>query len=182
MARCRRSAKLFNAHRPWSKDDDITLVSMWAEFHIETISAKLGRSLHSVRDRTLELHLGGAQTRYLSIDAAAKETGYNRTTIIKVAAHLGLPLHPLPRTTPKGHLSKEVRRVIEREQLEKICEFLREELVGRNKWRPVKNGRWGEGSKPAACLDCSRDDRRHAARGLCITCYERRRTAERRAA
>jgi hypothetical protein len=178
--RNRRSEKFPNAFCRWNQADDQILISAWCEFHIENIARRLGRSVYAVRVRADELKLGGARARYTTLKAAALETGYHRDTILHVAEHLGIVLQRMPRTTPGGRRSKIRRFVVEPEQLDQICAFLGQELVGRNRWRPNKTGRWGEAGKPSACLDCGRSDRRHSAKGLCVTCYERRRDRERR--
>lgn len=156
--------------RRWSQADLNVLIDGWCEDHVETIAAKLDRSPDAVALKARALRLGGARTRYTSMCAAARRTGWDARTICRAAARIGVTLWRAPRTCPGPRGSFGRWYGITEEQLGQIVEYLKERSRDRDRVASSRIGEWG-GRKPTACLRCGRSDVRHYARGLCERCY-----------
>lgn len=164
----------------WTAEDDAVLTSMWLEFHIETIALRTGRTPTGVRRRADRLGLGGLHGRYLTLREAALATGYDPRQIARAAEMMGEPLTRAPRTKGRSRWRTKGRWfAIEQEHLDEICSWIRDATAGRTRLDRTRQGRWGEGRKPAACLGCGRSDRPHKALGLCESCHKRRQRVRR---
>lgn len=171
--------------RPWNSSERKAILRWWGAIDISIIAKRIDRTPKAVETQARLMKLG-SERETETIQQFSKRTGYNTDQIRTAAKALGLDLHRKPRVSVprKGLLlvrtgkGAGAARAITEEQGDKILLWLQEQLS--HCWRlqsggKVREGAWGVGHKPPACIVCGTDERPHAAKGMCGRCYDHHR-------
>jgi len=159
-----------NHGKPWSEEDEKKLSWDWGTIPLTQLAARFKRSGYAVFRKAIDMGLGRAKRGTMSVNAFSKYSGFSVFKIMKAARALDLNLW-------RG-LSSEPGR--DRVRDYDVKDFQQEALIKYmmdNPWIPSpgssmsKQGEWGTGRKPAACLRCNRSDKPHFSKGKCRGCY-----------
>lgn len=142
---------------------------------MEAIAKRLERTPAGVILRARVLDLGVPGRGLIGLKALAKRLGYDAKAVIRAAKRAGVPLsyRRLPTTNIRSGKPRGVNYGFEDDDVDAIVAELRSS-PNPNIITTTRHGEWGTGTKPPACLDCGRSDRKHSARGLCGACYKAR--------
>jgi hypothetical protein len=163
----------------WTLRDDRTLLWYWGSISLEEAARRLRRTPKALITRAYRLQVRSKSRNGATLQEFSQRIGYDSRQILCAARVLGLKLRHRAnwtRTDPRKFtrvysLSEEQQEVI----LHWLLHHYREYLAN----RPSKAG-WGLNGKPPVCLGCGSAKRKHASRGYCTTCSERRRRALKR--
>lgn len=163
---------------PWSAADDRKLSFHWGSTPLAKIETLLGRTRIALIRRAAHLQLGGLGRGKKTIGAFCASTGYARSTILGIASTLGMKFRHMDRGDVPYTERSPRRILISADQEERIIAYLKEHREFKRHFPPgakkSQKGVWGVGLKPAQCLRCQRDDKKHYAKGLCKPCYKYR--------
>jgi len=163
-------------HKPWTPQEDKLLRLLWSDVGADRLAVRLGRSVASVHARAVHHRLPTGQHGLLRIKQAERLWGYSKHTIYAAIEALGLQLKTIPITSPRQLKAKRRCKGMTDEQQQAILAFLAPRRHGESIPRPShpnrsRQGQWGTGRKPPACVACGGTERRHYAKGLCSRCY-----------
>lgn len=169
----------------WTHEEDRILSLAWGEFGIATIAKRLGRgrSFASIQNRARRLGLAGGRHGLIRITTIARDTGYDRETIVTAIGILGLSLQQLPATDLRQQYAR--RRGLSRghwgldeEHLDVLLAYLKRKpervITDRPGLKKGRRGLWGP-VHGYACVACHETTHPHYAKGLCVRCYDRAR-------
>ena len=179
------------ANRHWTPAEKKMLALLWGTMSVVPLSKKLGRSVDSIVNRARQMGLGSPSRGTKPLNQLCRESGYHPKQIRYALKNLGMALQYKFDTRHPKEPRIYRQYAISFEQEEAILAYLAKHPDG----SPVycnapgyrtKQGQWGVGNKPPACLDCGRTDRPHRGRGFCSSCHmrdlRRKRAEARRAA
>jgi len=170
--------------RAWTASERKRVLLWWCEVDIGYIAKQLHRSPKAVEH--VARQMGLRTTRYTeTLQRFSDRTGYTDKQVLKAVRALGMNLRRQARVSvpAKGLAQKRhtkggsaAARAITEEQGERIVQWLREQTA--HCWRlqsggKVRDGVWGVGRKPKACIVCDTTDHPHEAKGKCQRCYDR---------
>lgn len=160
----------------WTEEETRLLSFLWGSVATRTISRRLGRTVTAVVDKAYRMGLGRPSRGTKSLNRLCRETGYHPQQIRYAITNLGLMLQHTPDTRLPSAKPRQYRHhAITFEQEEAILDYLKQHPDGERVYcttpgHRTKQGVWGVGNKPAACLRCQRTDRPHRGKGFCGTC------------
>lgn len=168
------------ANRHWTPAEKKMLALLWGTMSVVPLSKKLGRSVDSIVNRARQMGLGSPSRGTKPLNQLCRESGYHPKQIRYALKNLGMALQYKFDTRHPKEPRVYRQYAITFDQEEAILAYLAKHPDG----SPVycnapgyrtKEGQWGVGKKPPACLDCKRTDRPHRGHGLCGTCHTRAR-------
>lgn len=167
-------ARFRGPHRIWTREEVHKLIYEWGLKDLEALGTMLGRTAQAIAERARKLKLGPPARSSKTMNQVARESGYSLSRLWNAVELLRLDIRRRRRMDPR-----QPRRThhfdVSVDQEVAILNFLRKQpdglrLFGTTKGK-TRNGVWGIGKKPPACLRCRTKKRPHCARGLCDNCY-----------
>ena len=145
----------------WTKEEINILWEMAGVRPVGSIAKRLGRSVSAVTEKAqregVKLFQGTYTIRQLCV-----KLGADPTTVWRICKRLGLRVKRRVSEGGRGYT------MISEDQAWNIAAAYQVDLDLRAGWA----------MNYAACVSCGRTDRKHAARGLCVRCYDRERTIQ----
>lgn len=166
-----------NHNKPWSPEDEKQLSWDWGTYPLSKLAEQFGRTPMAVWRKADAMGLGRANRGHMTVSAFARYTGFTPEKIRKSARALRLNLRRGLASEPGAKRDRTRDIVIDDEQQEKLIEFMMAHpFVFANEGPDAKltrQGVWGIGKKPPACLRCQKTTKPHFAKGYCRACYNK---------
>lgn len=166
--------KATRARKPWDDAEKTLLAELWKKVPLEQIAAKFGRSEIAINQMACSLRLGAKKCSGETMASFLRRTGYSPSRVRNAAFLLGIKLKKRVRTRTNERTGGKSRFfTVSTRTANRLIKFLATKPDGRRLERRVV-GAWG-GNKPKACLGCKRSDVPYQAKGMCASCYDKRR-------
>jgi hypothetical protein len=164
-----------NHNKPWTPEDEQRLSWDWGAHPLSSLAERFGRTPMAIWRKADAMGLGRANRGHMTVSAFARYTGFTPAKIRKSAKALRINLRRGLASEPGAERDRTRDIMVDDEQQEKLIEFMMAHpFVFANEGpgaKMTRQGVWGIGKKPAACLRCQKTSKPHFARGYCKSCY-----------